>query len=94
LAEFAYLGEVTHLIALATLNVLGGSGLGALLRVVAGLLAVLASEGVDTLLGTVAGPVTWLLAVDTGDGWCSVLALNSLLFAILPNVTEFCGNTS
>ena len=77
------LGEVAGLIALAALYTLSGARLGALLGVVALLLAVLARVGVDALLGAVAGTVTNLLAVDARDLGLVALTLRLLLLAVL-----------
>jgi hypothetical protein len=74
---------VADLVALLALDALGGTGLSALLRRVALLFAVAASEGVDTLLGTIAGTVTFLVAVDTLDDRLRRDTLNLLLLAVL-----------
>jgi hypothetical protein len=77
------LGEVASLVAFAALDTLSGARLRALLGVVALLLAVLAGVGVDALLGTVAGTVTDLLAVDARDLRLVALTLRLLLLAVL-----------
>jgi hypothetical protein len=77
------LGKMASLVALAALHTLSRARLGALLGVVALLLAVLAGVRVDALLRTVASTVTDLLAVDAGDLGLVVLALGLLLLAVL-----------
>jgi hypothetical protein len=77
------LGEMAGLVAFAALDTLSRARLGALLGVVALLLAVLAGVRVDALLRTVASTVTNLLAVDAGDLGLVVLALGLLLLAVL-----------
>jgi hypothetical protein len=77
------LGEVAHLIALATLDIISGTRLWTLLGVMAFLLAILAGVGVDPLLGTVASAVTGLLAVDTFDSWLDGLLFGNLLLTVL-----------
>lgn len=61
------LRKMAGLIALAALDALSRARLGALLRIVAFLLAVLAGERVLALFGTIAGAVTVLLAVHALD---------------------------
>jgi hypothetical protein len=82
------LGEVAHLIALATFDVVGGSRLGAFLGVMPFLLAVPADMGVDSLLGTVTGAVPFLLAVNTVDTWLDDFRLDSIHLAVLTGVAE------
>jgi hypothetical protein len=74
---------VADLVALLALHALSGTRLSALLRRVALLFAVAASEGVNTLLGTVTGTVTFLVAVDTLDDRLRRYTLNLLLLAVL-----------
>jgi hypothetical protein len=74
---------VADLVALLALDALSGTRFSALLRRMALLFAVAASEGVDTLLGTVAGTVTFLVAVDTLDDRLYRNTLNLLLLAVL-----------
>jgi hypothetical protein len=74
---------VADLVALLALHALSGTRLSALLRRVALLFAVAASEGVDTLLGTVTGTMAFLVAVDTLDDRLRRYTLNQLLLAVL-----------
>jgi hypothetical protein len=74
---------VAGLVALAALDTLGGAGLGALLGVVAFLLAVLAGERVLALLGAIARAVAVFLAVDALDSGGVGLVLGDLLSAAL-----------
>ena len=80
--------EVTHLIALAALHTLRRARLGALHGVVAFLFAVLASEGIDTLLRTVTSPVTLLRAVHAGYSGRHGDVLGLLLLAVLEAVSH------
>lgn len=77
------LGEVAGLIALAALDALSRTRLGALLGVVALLPAILAGIRVDTSLGAVTSAVTLFLAVDALDGGLVRLVLGDLLLAVL-----------
>ena len=78
---------MTHLIALAALHTLRRAWLGAILGVVALLFAVLASVGIDTLLRTVASPVTLLRAVHTGYSGRRGDMFGLLLLAVLQAVS-------
>jgi hypothetical protein len=77
------LGEVAGLVALAALDAFSRARLGALLGVVAFLLAVLAGVRIDALLRAVAGAVADLLAVDASDLRRSLLTLGLFLLAVL-----------
>lgn len=70
-------------IALAALHTLGRAGLGALLRSVTFLLAVLASVRIDSLLRAVTCTVTLLGTVDTLNGRGHGNVLRLLLLAML-----------
>jgi hypothetical protein len=82
---------VTDLVALLALHALSGTRLSALLRRVALLFAVAASEGVDTLLRTVTGTMTFLVAVDTLDDRLRRYTLNLLLLAVLSKLAWTVG---
>jgi hypothetical protein len=82
---------VADLVALLALHALSGTRLGALLRRVALLFAVAASEGVDTLLGTVTGTMTFLVAVDTLNDRLRRYTLNLLLLAVLSKLASTVG---
>ena len=78
---------MTHLIALAALHTLRRAWLGAIPGVVAFLFAVLASVGIDTLLRTVASPVTLLRAVHAGYSGRRRDMFGLLLLAVLQAVS-------
>jgi hypothetical protein len=78
---------VTHLIALAALDTLRRARLVTILGVVAFLFAILASVGVDSLLGTVASPVTLLGAVHAGYSGRHGDVFGLLLLAVLEAVS-------
>lgn len=82
--------EVAHLIAFPTFDIIGGPRLWTLLCNMTFLLAILACEGVDALLGAIAGSVTDLLTIDALDSWGSVLALRDLFLAVFTNVAKLC----
>jgi hypothetical protein len=82
---------VTDLVALLALYALSETRLSALLRRVALLFEVAASEGVDTLLRTVTGTMTFLVAVDTLDNRLRRYTLNLFLLAVLSKLTWTVG---
>jgi hypothetical protein len=82
---------MTNFAAIVALHVLSGTRLGALLRRVALLFAVAASEGVDTILGTVTRTVTFLVTVDTLDDRQRRCSLNLLLLAVLSKLAWTVG---
>lgn len=87
------LGEVSGLVALAALYTLSGTRFGTVLGVVALLLAVLTSEGVEPLLGTVTSSVTDLLTVDALDFGLG-LSFDLFLLAVLPEVSKDYSDTT
>ena len=82
------------LVALAALDTLSGTRFRTILGVMALLLAVLTSEGVDPLLGAVTSSMAGLLTVHTLDFRLD-LPLNLFLLAVLPEVSkDYSGTTS
>jgi hypothetical protein len=76
-------GKVASLVALATLDTLSRTRLGAFFCIVALLLAVLAGIGVDALFGAIAGSVADFLTVYALNLGLLRLALSLLLLAVL-----------
>lgn len=74
---------MAHLITLLALHSFGRARLRAVLRVVALLLAVAASERVDTLFGAITSTVTFLVAVHALDSWLCRDALALLSLTVL-----------
>jgi hypothetical protein len=82
---------VANFVALLAFHALSRTRLSALLRRVAFLFAVAASERVDSFLGTVTGTVTLLVAVDTLNDRLRRYTLNLLLLAVLSKLAWTVG---
>lgn len=85
----AVLGEMTHLIALAALDIGSRTWGLAFLRVVSLFATVLACESIDAFFRAVACSVTNLGAIDAGDGWSMGLSLWNLFLAVFLDVAKF-----
>jgi hypothetical protein len=81
---------MSHLVAFATLDIVGIARLRATLRVVAGLVTVPADIFVDTLLGAMTSLMSLFLAEDAGDGSSMLFTLDRLLLAVLADMSKFC----